>query len=302
MNRNKVNQLIENMVKVVITEVDTMINNSNLIVKIKTDAMTGRIIAKSIAKYSMDWSSDIIRDQVIATLYEAMLIVSKGMDVTEINLDNKEFVGKVNNLVTLKLRNELIPASRRSRDGEFIGHTEELVSPVAENGEATSKLEQLLNGDIEKLMMNGEKEKMNQFYNWFNSNKKNILTKKQLMFIEGELEYIASGNAVFMKKRIAERVSKAYTNKYGTASYRIATLMDQKETLETILEAKDFKAALLPHMEELFIIDTIIDNVSPKATRAFNTGSTETWVIKEYRIALFKALGNIIEILNREGF
>ena len=263
--------------------------------------MTGRIIAKSIAKYSMDWSSDIIRDQVIATIYESMLIVSKDMDIEKIHLDNPEFVGKVNVLVDLKLKETLIPKSKKNKDGKVIGYKEEAVSPIAENGEITSKLEQLLNGDIEKLMMNGEKEKMNQFLNWFNDNKKNILTRKQLQFVEGELEYIASGNAVFMKKRIAERVSKAYTNKYGTASPRIATLMDQKEILETILEAKDFKAALLPHMEELFIIDTIIDNVSPKAAKAFNTGDTSKEVIKEYRIALFKALGNIITILEREG-
>lgn len=301
MNRNKVNGLIENMVKVVVTETDTMINNSNLIVKVKTDNMTGRIIAKSIAKYSMDWSSDIIRDQVIATIYESMLIVSKDMDIEKIHLDNPEFVGKVNILVDLKLKETLIPKSKKNKDGKVIGYKEEAVSPIAENGEATSKLEQLLNGDIEKLMMNGEKEKMNQFLNWFNDNKKNILTRKQLMFIDGELFKMDKRRVSEMRKRIADRVSKAYTEKYGTVTPRIATLMDQKEVIENILEADDFKAALLPYMEELFIIDTIIDNVSPRTAKAFNTGSTETWVIREYRIALFKALGNIINILDREG-
>lgn len=232
-----------------------------------------------------------------------MIVVSEGMEADKVTLDNEEFVGKVNVLVDLKLKEALIPRSKRTRKGEVIECTEEYVSPLAESEETTSKLEQLLNGNmnIEKMMIGGE-DKMNQFLNWFNNNKKNILTKKQLMFIEGELEYIASGNAVFMRKRIAERVSKAYAEKYGTASYRIATLMDQQEILENILESKDFKEALLPYMEEIFIIDTILDNVSPKAVKAFNTGSTEAWIIKEYRIALFKALGNIITILEREGF
>ena len=77
-----------------------------------------------------------------------------------------------------------------------------------------------------------------------------------------------------MRKRIAERVSKAYEAKYGSVSPRIATLMDQQEVIELILEAKDFRAALVPYMEENYIIDTIMDNVSPEATKAFNTGST----------------------------
>lgn len=301
MNRNKVNQLIENMVKVVITEVDTMINNSNLIVKIKTDSMTSSLIAKSIAKYGLDWSSDIIRDEVIATLYESMLTVSEGVKDEEIHFDNPAYMGKVYKLVELKLRDYLVPKSRKSKDGKVIG-SEEAVSPLAENDEAVSKLEAILNGqNTEKLMMVGEDNKMNQFYNWFNDNKKDILTKKQLQFVDGELT-LEKWNECKFRKRIAERVSKAYTTKYGTSSPRIATLMDQQEIIESILEAEDFKAALLPHMEELFIVDTIIDNVSPKAAKAFNTGSVETWVIKEYRIALFKALGNIIDILNREGF
>lgn len=231
-----------------------------------------------------------------------MLIVSKDMDIEKIHLENAEFVGKVNNLVELKLRNELIPASRRNRDGEFIGYTEELVAPIAEENETTSKLETLLNGqiDIEKMMIGGE-DKMNQFLNWYNDNKKNILTKKQIKFVEGEIPDIDRRTAWSMRKRIAERVTKAYALKYGSVSPRIAVLMDQQTLIENILEAKDFKAALLPHMNEIFIIDTIIDNVSPEAAKAFNTGSTEAWVMREYRIALFKSLDKIMQILDKEG-
>ena len=54
MNKTIVNKLIEEMVQVIITEVDTSLNHSNLIVRVKTDNMTGRIIAKSIVKYSID--------------------------------------------------------------------------------------------------------------------------------------------------------------------------------------------------------------------------------------------------------
>lgn len=301
MNKITVDNLINNMVQVIITEVDTSLNHSNLIVRVKTDSMTSSLIAKSIARYGLDWSSDIIRDEVIATLYESMLTVSEGVEPEEIHFNNSAYMGKVYSLVEGRLKDKLIPASRKNRAGEITGFTEEYVSPIAEDEETTSKLEQLLNGQMEKMMMIGGEDKMNQFLKWFNSNKKNILTKKQLQFLDNELLDMDKRRMSEMRKRIAERVTKAYELKYGSVTPRIAVLMDQQETIETILEAKDFKAALLPHMEETFIIDTIIDNVSPEAAKAFNTGSTEVWVIKEYRIALFKALGRIIDILEKEG-
>lgn len=272
MNKQIVDNLIKEMVQVLITEVDTVLNKSNLIFKHKTDKMVGSLIAKSIGKYGLEWSSDIIRDEVIATLYESMLIVSKDKEIEELRLDNPAFMGPVYNLVELKLKERLIPASKKNRDGEIIGYTEELVSPVAEEGEATSKLENMLNGQMEFLMENKE-EKMNQFIRWFNANKKTILTKKQRQFIDGELINMDRHSACKIRKRIAERVGKLYEAKYGSVTPRIATLMDQEEVIETILEAKDFRAALLPYMEENYIIDTIMDNVSPEATKAFNTGS-----------------------------
>lgn len=300
MNKQIVDNLIKEMVQVLITEVDTMLNKSCLILKHKTDRMVGSLIAKSIGKYGLEWSSDIIRDEVIATLYESMLIVSKDKEIEELRLDNPAFMGPVYNLVELKLKERLIPVSKKNRDGEIIGYTEELVSPVAEEGEATSKLENMLNGQIEFLMENKE-EKMNQFIRWFNANKKTLLTNKQRQFVDGELIDMDRRRASEMRKRIADRVGKAYEAKYGSVTPRIATLMDQEEVIETILEAKDFRAALLPYMEENYIIDTIMDNVSPEATKAFNTGSAAAWVIKEYRIALYKHLGNVIEILELEG-
>jgi len=296
MNKNIVDNLIKEMVTVLITEVDVVINKSNLVFKHKTDKMTGSLIAKSIAKYGLDWSSDIIRDQVIATLYESMLIVAADFKDYDITFDNPEYMGKVHNLAEKMLKAELIPGSKKDRSGAIIGFYEESVSPIAEDDQAISPLEQLLNGSVSVF---GNKEKANHFINWFNTNKKKILTKKQLQFIDGELDYIDKGNAVNIKKRISERVIKAYDEAYGSVSSRVAALMDQQEVIETILEAKDFRAALLPYMEEDFIIDTIIDYVSPEATRAFNTGSKEVQVIREYRKALFKKIDDINDALTK---
>jgi len=296
-NKATIDRLINEMVTIIITEVDTAINKSNLIFKLKTDRMTGSLIAKSIGKYGLEWSSDIIRDQVIATLYESMLTVSKDKDVEELRLDNPAFMGPVYALTELKLREELIPTSKKNRNGEVIGFTEEFFSPITEDDQTIS-LEQLLNGSVSAL--EDEEEKANHFINWFNANKKSILTKKQLQFIDGELVDIDKRRAGEMRMRIADRVITAYTAKYGSVSSRVAALMDQQEAIETILEAKDFRAALLPYMEEDYIIDTIIDNVSPEVSRAFNTGSNEVRVIREYRIALFKKIENINDVLTKK--
>ena len=145
MNKNIVDNLIKGMVQVLIVEVDTVINKSNLIFTHKTDRTVGSLIAKSIGKYGLEWSSDIIRDEVVATLYEAMLTVAEGKDIEELRLDKPAFMGPVYNLTELKIKSRLIPASKLNRDGEIIGYTEEFVSPVAEDGEATSKLENMLN-------------------------------------------------------------------------------------------------------------------------------------------------------------
>lgn len=54
MNKITVDNLINNMIEVIVTEVETSLNHSNLIFKLKTDNMTGRIIAKAIGKYNLD--------------------------------------------------------------------------------------------------------------------------------------------------------------------------------------------------------------------------------------------------------
>lgn len=296
MNKQRVDQLINDMVKVVITEVDNAINKSNLIFKHKTDSKLGNLIAKSIGKYGLEWDSYIIRDEVTATLYESMLIVAKDKDIEEIKLDNPAYAGPVFKLVDLMLKDRLIPLSKKNREGEVIGTTELLLSPVAEDGETSSSLESILNGSIE---MYGSTEESSIFLKWFNANKNNILTKKQLQFVNDELIDMDRHSICKIKKRISDRVIEAWEKDCNNKSLIEFELIKQQEAIEEILEAKDFRAALSPYLEELYIIDTIIDNVSSEAAKAFNTGSNEVWVIKEYRIALFKRLGKIID--QKEG-
>lgn len=294
MKKEAVDNLIKDMVHIMITEVDTMIDKSSIVVNYKTDKRVSKLISQSIGKYNLDWSNDIIRDEVIATLYESMIKVSKDFNEWDISLDNPEFIGKAYRLTEILLKERLIGKHKLNRSGSIIELYEDLYSPLAEEGQATSKLEDLLN---QRILIQGNEEKLNHFNKWFEANKEKILTKKQLNFVNGELIDIDRTSACKLRKRIADRVIKQYEEKYKNLSIREVSLMDQKEIIEQILEAKDLKAALEPYMEEDFIIDALLDNVSPEAAKAFNTGSKDPLVIKEYRVALFKRLGKIHDIL-----
>lgn len=303
-NKAAVDELINEMIQVLTTEVDITINKSNLIFKHKTDKMTGSLIAKSIGKYGLEWSSDIIRDQVIATLYESMLIVSKDKSIEELRLDNSAFMGPVYTLTEKKIKKELIPKSKEDTDGSIIGYSEEPISPLAEAEESTSRLEDLLNASSREIQER-DKAKTSHFLLWFEANKKKILTKKQLQFINNELIDISRASECNIKKRIADRVIKAYEEEYPKLSQRAAALMDKKKTLEEILSeevllAKDFRTALLPYINEDYIIDTIMDNVSPEAIRVFNKGFDAQWVVEEYKEALKKCLRSVNAILEQE--
>lgn len=302
MKKQIINNLIEKMVKILLIdlqEANATENSQTIRFKYYNKDLAAKAVAVAIPKYSIEWSSDIIRDEVYATLYESMLIVSEGLTAEELRLDNKAFAGPVYSMTMFKLKENLIPKSKKDRNGAIIEIIEIAASQLGtkDDGQPLTIEDILAAKEIENLMHHNNKEKMNQFLNWFNKNKSNILTKKQLAFLNGEVQHKDIDKARTMRKRIAERVSKAYELKYGNVSQRVATLMDQQEILETILDAKDFRAALNDYLEEDMIIEALIDNVSMATMKKYNNGSTDPAVIKEYRVALFKQLGKVINLL-----
>lgn len=157
-----------------------------------------------------------------------MKIVSEDMNMDEIEFDNPAFIGPVYKMAINKMKERLIPASKRS--GEFKNVKEIPFSPIKDD-ENTITIEDILEGSDINVLMGSKKEKMNQFLNWFENNKKDILTKNQLKFI-GNDNHKEKSNASHTRKRISERVSKAYKEQYGEVSPRIANLMDQERILE----------------------------------------------------------------------
>lgn len=303
MKKQRLEQLTNEMIEILIIDLqEENATEESQTIKFKhyNHHMLNGLIKKSRAKYSLEWSEDIIRDEVYATVYESMEIVAANMDIEELTLDNSEFMGQAYELSQLKLKERLIPRSKRERTGAVIGTTEIVVSPIAETDSegntVNSPLEDLLAGNI-SANTDEEEERKNHFLRWFDANKSKALTKKQIDFVDGGHIAEDKTNAYKMRKRIAERVSRAYNEQYGDVSPRIAVLKDQERILEEILDAKSFRAAYDKYKDEDFIIDAIAEYVALDYLRAFNKGNNNPETIRAMRIALYKRLGEVINMI-----
>lgn len=261
MKKQRLEQLTNEMIEILMIDLQEE-NATEESQTIKFKHYNKDLIAKAVAaarpKYSLEWSADIIRDEVYATVYESMEIIAANMDIEEISLNNSEFAGPVYNMTMLKLKEHLIPRSKRERTGEVIEMQVMAASQLGLNNDGQAlTIEDILEGTNTYILMGAAEEKMNHFLKWFEANKSKILTKKQIQFLNGG--YIAEDktNAYKMRKRISERVSRAYSEQYGDVSPRIAVLKDQERILEEILDAKNFRAAYDKYKDEDFIIDAI---------------------------------------------
>lgn len=300
MKKQRLEQLTNEMIEILMIDLQEE-NATEESQTIKFKHYNKDLIAKAFAaakpKYSLEWSADIIRDEVYATVYESMEIIAANMDIEEISLDNSEFAGPVYNMTMLKLKGYLIPDSKKNK-GEVIGMQVMAASQLGlnNNGQALT-IEDILEGTDTYILMGAAEEKMNHFLKWFEANKSSILTKKQIQFLNGGHITEDKTNAYKMRKRISERVSRAYNEQYGDVSPRIAILKDQERILEEILDAKSFRAAYDKYKDEDFIIDAISEYVTLDYLRAFNKGNNNPETIRAMRVALYKRLGEVINMI-----
>ena len=305
MRKQRLEQITNEMIQEYITIKEDNNNGTCLIIKHHQDKVLKSTVNKVRAATSAEWyfnknmNDDIARDEVYASFYESLVALTEDMDIEDITTDNKELMTEVVKMTINKSKANLIPASKKRRDGSVIKMYETLFSPQAESDDemANSPLEDILAGYNMYIIMGAEEEKMNQFLQWFNNNKANILTKKQLQFLDGQVQHKNPDKARTMRKRIAERVTRAYEEQYGAVSPRIANLLDQQRILEEILDAKDFRAAYDKYKDNNFIIDAIAEYVALENLRAFNKGNNNTDTIRAMRVALYKKLGEIISMI-----
>lgn len=296
--QQKINEIMNEMVQEYIVELGRSEEGAEIKVNmIHSKRMNGFLKANKV-KFLVDWPEDIVRCEAYACLYEAMIIAAQDLDIEDIREDNAEFMGVAYATAAFKMKERLIPVSKRS--GNITDVREIPVSPKAstdaEGNSANSTLEDLLAGQI-AANSDEEEERVNHFLKWFDDNKTKVLTKKQLQFVDGGHIAEDKTNAYKLRKRISDRVIKAYNEQYGDVSPVIAILKDQEKILETILDAKDFRAEYVKYMDEDFIIDAITEYVALDYMRAFNKGKDDFDTVRAIRVALFKKLGEIITMI-----
>lgn len=298
MKKQRLEQLTNEMVQENIIELDKSKDGAEIEVKhTHSKRMNGFLKANKV-KFLIDWPEDIITSEAYACLYESMVIAAENLDIESIREDNADFMGFAYATAAFKMKERLIPTSKRS--GNIKDVREIPVSPKAksdaEGKSANSTLEDLLAGEI-AATTDEEEERKNHFLKWFDNNKDFILTKKQSQFLDGEVHHKDPDKARTMRKRISERVSRAYSEQYGDVSPMVAVLMDQERILEEILDTKSFRAAYDKYKDEDFIIDAISEYVALEHLQAFNKGNNNPDTIRAMRIALYKKLGEIINMI-----
>lgn len=298
MNNNKkqiIEDMINELIKINVFEYETTRDKAYVGYTYNNDMTINSIIKKCSGLCLKDWDFTILRDEVYATVFEVIQTISDEYteeELTQIYQDiNKrslpitnQFFVSVYKLSILKTKFNL-SGHRRNSTGMI---------PAFDNIEYDEEAMKSI-----ELIIDADKADKNicHFLTWFHENKQDFLTERQLQFIEDDSN-VAVNNHSGYRRRIYNNTLKAYTKAFGSEDDKKNQLKDQIETVENILEAKDFAAQLIKHRDKSYILDALTSYVSLPTMQKFNKGDRSYKVIKEYRVALFKLLNQLNNLLD----
>lgn len=272
--------------------------------KYRNHMTVNAIIKKAFGLCYRDWNdTTIIRDEVYKSVYEVMAnkvapdftdeqLEQIAADIHDKSLNiTHSFLSSVYKLAVLKTKVNL-SGHRRSSTGTMI--------PAADyiefNEEALIDSPDFNSG----LVVDNPDEQISFFTDWFNNEKENFLTRKQLLFIEDD-SAIESKNKSSYKKRIYNRTTKAYEEQFKCDDSRINEIKTNIRLIEDILESDDFVASILEYRDKTVINDALTEYVPLEVMRAFNYGYySYNKVLKHYRTALFKQLAVLNNLINNK--
>ena len=299
-------QLIDNIMQelVKITVVDYKEEGGNSIDKKTVDFkyynhMTVNAVAKKC--YSLcirDWESEIIRDETYASIYEILLKVANDYTVEELEqiledvhtkklIITNSFLSSVYKLSVFKVKFNLSGFRRGSKgmlpSMNYTEYTEDTLNNYPEHNYG--------------LHVDNPEENINFFQRFFNENKEQFLTKKQLAFIEDESQ-IKGKNRGQYRRRIYDSTLKAYNALFDSDDDRINEIRTQITIIENLLDSENFVQEYIRVRDKSFIIDAITTHVDMPTMRAFNLGNRDNETIKKHRVALFKKLDELNNLLD----
>lgn len=339
-----INEIIEVLIEEKRIETGTVVDSYNEMefieerITLVPNSIMRTLANQASSKHQLEWGSyndrtmstqeklrDIPASEAYASVYEAILVVAEEYeedDLEEIynnliyqdeQVDNDLvaiFLAKTKALAENYIKNYLISSTKKDRNGKIIGNTEytdSCLTTIDEQGNEVSFL------DSKESTTKGTRSAMVELFGdnsesalntWFIENHERILTKKQVQYINDELE-INAQQAYSFRKGIEKRVLKALQGEFninGANHDRLLKLYNERKILEEVLEAKDFESAVskrLSKEREYEGMATIVDEALAeycdiKETKAYKTAIIKTKeVIKPLRIALFKKLNEV---------
>ena len=300
-----INGIMEQLIDVLIIDYKesgaNTVDKKNIDYKYTNHQTINAVIKNTSNLCIRDWNDyTIIRDEVYASVYEVMLKISKDYTEDELILISQDIYDK-----TLPITNQFLVSVYKLA----VFHVKFNLSGYrrCSNGLLPAKdyLEytgEVLNNSPEynfglHISPNEADPSICFFIDWFNKNKETFLTKKQLQFIEDE-SLVNQKNHSQYKKRIYESTLRAYQEQFETDDEKTNELETQIKLVESILNSQDFSQMLIKHRDKTFILDALTTHVSMPTMRAFNKGDRSYQVIKPFRVALYKLLNELNQLLD----
>lgn len=245
-----------------------------------------------------DWANDytILRDEVVASVFEIITKISEDYSEEELllilsDLEKKEH-GITHSFLVSTFKLGVFYTKKQLSGHRRSGGT------LAKTFESVEYNEETLNRSIVEFTPEDVDKDITFFLRWFHSNKDQFLTKKQRDFIN-DPTVINEKNYSSMRKRIYNNTLTAFQEQFTNDDDKINELQDQIKNIERILESKDFPAQIIKHRDKSYILDPLVTYVDMPIMQRFNRGDYSYEVLKQYRVALFKALNNLNNLLNQ---
>jgi hypothetical protein len=289
-----INDIVNELIKINVFEYKNMQDKKVVDYNCKNHQTVNAVIKKCSGLCLRDWDYSILRDQTYASVFEAINKIANNYTEAELKLIysdihtkkqtiTNQFLAGVYKKSIFDVKSKLSGHRKDGKSGmipahNYVEYTEENLQSIIEVSDEEQQLDIIF------------------FISWFNQNKENFLTKKQLEFLEDP--NITKTNKCTYRKRIFENTMKAYQQEFDNCENdRLNEIESQIKTIEKILEAEDFAAAYIKHRNKQFIIDAVI-KIDLEILKAFNSGyRSYDKVIKPMRIALFNKLDELNNLL-----
>lgn len=261
----------------------------------KNHYTTNSVINKCKGLCLRDWDFSILRDQAYASIFESILDIANNYTEDELKLIysdiqtkkqtiTNQFLAGIYKKSIFDVKTKLSGHRRDGKQGmipshNYVEYTEENLEHIIEVSDDEQELDILF------------------FITWFNQNKESFLTRKQLEFLEDE--NITKTNKSTYRKRIYEATMKAYKKTFDNCEdERINEIRSAIDTIEELLNNTNFDSMIINAMnKKRYIMDAITTYVDMPTMQKFNKGDRSYEVVKKYRVALFKKLAELNDLL-----